>query len=161
MRINIFITIFLITGCAGFSSLETTYSSSDYTATENNRVDHDNQEKLIQIFQRYKGTPYQHGGSSSDGFDCSGFIQTVMTEAFHITTPRTTAQLARSGKPVRRDQLQVGDILIFKSSIKKLHAGIYIGNDQFIHASTSAGVTRSKLDRSYWLQHYLQARRYL
>jgi lipoprotein Spr/probable lipoprotein NlpC len=158
MRVLIGLTLSAtLTSCVGFSSLDATYTpvqSAQSTTTQS-------QQELMQVYSRYKGTPYRYGGTNANGFDCSGFIQTVFNEAYGFSTPRTTDQLARSGTPIRRDQLQVGDVLIFRSSIKQLHAGIYVGNNQFIHASTSQGVTQSRLDNSYWLQRFVRARRYL
>ncbi len=150
-------TTLLITGCAGYTSLESAY----HPVQTNNTATSNDQEMLLQVYQRYQGTPYRYGGTNSTGFDCSGFIQTAFNEAYGISTPRTTEQLSRYGTPIRRDQLRVGDVLIFRTSIKQLHAGIYIGNDRFIHASTSQGVTQSKLGNTYWLQRYIQARRYI
>jgi cell wall-associated NlpC family hydrolase len=65
------------------------------------------------------------------------------------------------GRFVRRDQLQEGDIVFFRIGGKEQHAGIYLGNDRFIHSATSIGVTESSLDHAYWQQRYSQARRFL
>ena len=146
-----------MSGCVGFTSLDDSYQAAAISQPAMSQKRH----SLLQIYQRYQGTPYRYGGTTASGFDCSGFIQTVYREAYGFSTPRTTEQLARSGKPIRRDQLRAGDILIFRTSIKHLHAGVYIGNNQFIHASTSQGVVQSSLDNHYWLRHFIKARRYL
>jgi cell wall-associated NlpC family hydrolase len=117
--------------------------------------------RLQAVYARYKGTPYRYGGTDSSGFDCSGFIGVAYRDAFDLALPRTTEQLAANGKPIRRDQLKEGDIIIFKTSVKQLHAGIYTGAGKFIHASTSKGVIESSLDNQYWHQRYIKARRYL
>jgi cell wall-associated NlpC family hydrolase len=117
--------------------------------------------KLSNVYQQYKGSPYRYGGTDASGFDCSGFINVAFKDAFGMSLPRTTEQLATSGKPIRRDQLNSGDIIIFKTSEKQLHAGIYTSDGKFIHASTSKGVIESSLKNDYWHQRYIKARRLL
>lgn len=116
---------------------------------------------LDKVYAQYRGTPYRYGGMDANGFDCSGFINVAYNEAFGLSLPRTTEQLAVNGQPIRRDQLTVGDLVFFRTSAKQLHAGIYTGQGRFIHASTSKGVIESSLDNQYWRQRYLKARRYL
>ncbi len=65
------------------------------------------------------------------------------------------------GFAVKKSQLKVGDLLFFKTGWSSRHVGIYIGNNEFMHASTSQGVMISSLDNSYWKQKYWQARRLL
>ena len=64
---------------------------------------------LWRVFERYEGTPYQYGGMSDSGFDCSGFIATAFDEALGRQLPRTTSQMLATGKTVPPDQLQAGD----------------------------------------------------
>lgn len=117
-------------------------------------------ERLWQVFNRYEGAPYQYGGTSADGFDCSGFIVTAYREALGVRLPRTTAQMLATGDPVSADHLQPGDLIFFHLSGKDGHAGIYMGDGQFIHASSSSGVIDSSLQSRYWRRHFSQARRF-
>ncbi|WP_227545992.1 C40 family peptidase [Marinobacter fonticola] len=116
--------------------------------------------QLWQVFERYEGVPYHYGGTSAQGFDCSGFIMTAYREAFGRQLPRTTTQLLAHGEVVPRNNVQPGDLVFFRISGKDQHAGIYMGNNRFIHASTSVGVTESALDGYYWRDRYSQARRF-
>lgn len=96
-------------------------------------------EEIVSIAMNYLGTPYVYGGSSlTKGVDCSGFTQGVMKLA-GVQIPRTSKQQSQTGKLVSKSEIQVGDLLFFgysKSSI--FHTGIYIGNGQMIHSSTSS-----------------------
>lgn len=101
---------------------------------------------IIKTGINYIGTPYLWGGCSAGGFDCSGFIQFIYAEN-NITIPRTTTKMLNSLKSV--NNLIKGDIILFDMRNGFQHAGIYIGGNEFIHASSSQGVTISTLS-SYW-----------
>lgn len=116
---------------------------------------------LWQVFERYRGTPYRYGGTSAQGFDCSGFINAAYREGLGQQLPRTTAHMLRTGQSVDPEQIRPGDLIFFRIRGKEQHAGIYMGDDQFIHASTSAGVTLSALTNNYWKKRFSQARRYI
>lgn len=117
-------------------------------------------DRLWQVFERYQGTPYQYGGTSARGFDCSGFILTAYREGLGQQLPRTTAQMLRHGREVSPDQVEPGDLVFFRIGGKEQHAGIYMGENRFIHASTSVGVTLSELDGYYWADRFTEARRF-
>ncbi|SEN44707.1 Cell wall-associated hydrolase, NlpC family [Amphibacillus marinus] len=113
--------------------------------------------QIIESAKALQGIPYLWGGTSTSGFDCSGFLQYVFSEN-SITIPRTVADIWNQSSHV--DQASLGDIVFFETYKKgPSHAGIYLGNDQFIHASASNGVTISNLTESYWQQRYLGSRR--
>lgn len=154
----------LVAGCAGFQSVDSLGSEQYAQSTAPTQTEASiatQQNRLDQVYSNYRGTPYRYGGTDATGFDCSGFINVAYSEAFGISLPRTTEQLAQSGTPVRRDQLSVGDLVFFRTSVKQLHAGIYTGEGRFIHASTSKGVIESSLNNQYWKQRYFKAKRYL
>jgi len=117
-------------------------------------------DRVIQTAKSYLGTPYVWGGSTTAGFDCSGFTQYVLKQN-SIAVPRTAAQQYEKGTAVSKSKLKPGD-LVFFSTYKPgaSHLGIYLGKDQFIHASSGSGkVIISKLSGSYYTQHYLGAKR--
>jgi cell wall-associated NlpC family hydrolase len=113
------------------------------------------------------GTPYQYGGASrKTGFDCSGFVGYVYKEELGIKLPRTTGGLLKMDAPViARSDLEPGDLILFndRGRGRVNHVGIYMGDDQFIHASSkrSGGVRVDKLSNSHWSASYLQAKRVL
>lgn len=116
--------------------------------------------RLQDVFDRYEGTPYRYGGTTPRGFDCSGFIGQAYQEAFGMELPRTTSAMLSHGTPVSPQELQPGDVVFFRIRGKEQHAGIFMGGDDFIHASTSVGVTRSSLNGYYWRDRFTQARRF-
>ncbi|WON78770.1 NlpC/P60 family protein [Serratia sp. UGAL515B_01] len=117
--------------------------------------------QLNEQLRQWYGTPYRYGGLDRNGIDCSGFVYRTFRDRFDLQLPRSTAQQTAIGNKVSRDELMPGDLLFFKtgSGENGLHVGIYDTNDQFIHASTSKGVTRSSLNNGYWRKVYWQARR--
>jgi peptidoglycan DL-endopeptidase LytE len=115
--------------------------------------------ELVADASQLLGKPYVWGGETPQvGFDCSGFIVYLFKKQ-GISLPRTVATIWNVGTPVSSPS--VGDIVFFETSRSgPSHAGIYIGNRQFIHSGSSTGVTISSLDSSYWKARYLGAKRY-
>ena len=106
---------------------------------------------------------YRYGGTTTNGFDCSGYTQYVFAQN-GITLDRTAAQqYANNGTSVAKSDLQAGDLVFFSSSSQKVgHVGIYIGDGQFIHSSSGAGkVIITSLNSSYYVNHYVGAKRVL
>lgn len=161
----------ILAGCAGYQSYEagshsqpvaTGQSSQTRDSTSTAPTSHSAvASQLQQVYQRYRGTPYRYGGTTQAGFDCSGFIVTAYREGLNRTLPRTTELMLSQGQFVRRDQLREGDIVFFRIGGKDQHAGIYLGDDRFIHSASSVGVSESSLGNAYWQQRYSQARRFL
>jgi cell wall-associated NlpC family hydrolase len=107
------------------------------------------------------GSPYQWGGNGANGFDCSGLIRYAYGQ-FGIELPRISRDQLAVGSPVelRVGALEPGDVLGFSAVVggEATHVGLYIGDGQFIHSSTS-GVRVSDLRQPYWQQHFMAARR--
>lgn len=117
--------------------------------------------RLVEEAKKYLGVPYVYGGTSPSGFDCSGFVYYVYRQCGYSVTRTATAQNG-NGSFVSRDSLQPGDIVIFYNSAMSGigHSGIYIGDNQFIHASSGSGkVVISSLSNTYYDTHYYSARR--
>ena len=114
---------------------------------------------IIATAKKYVGVPYLWGGSTPSGFDCSGFVQYVF-KAHGISLPRVSRDQYTAGYAVSKASLKPGDLVFFNTSGSGVsHLGIYLGNDQFIHASTSKGVVITQLSSSYWTSRYVGARR--
>lgn len=119
--------------------------------------EHDVTSTIISEARELIGTPYVWGGDSPGGFDCSGFTQFVY-DTQDITIPRTVADTWNFATPV--DTPSVGDLVFFETyQPGPSHMGIYLGDNKFIHAGTSNGVTISQLDTSYWQEKYIGAKR--
>ncbi|MGA4718479.1 peptidoglycan-binding protein [Fictibacillus nanhaiensis] len=103
------------------------------------------------------GVPYVWGGTTTRGFDCSGFIQYVFAKE-GVKLPRTTAQMWNATTYVSKPA--VGDLVFFETyTTGPSHLGIYIGNNQFVHSGSSTGVTVSNLNTRYWQNIYLGSKR--
>ena len=109
------------------------------------------------------GVRYVYGGTTTNGFDCSGFTQYVFAQN-GIALDRTAAQqYTNNGTSVSKSDLQVGDLVFFSSSSQSVgHVGMYIGDGQFIHASSGGGkVIITDLNSSYYVRNYVGAKRVL
>lgn len=115
--------------------------------------------QLSRHYEYWKRTPYKLGGTSRRGIDCSGFVQVTYREVFDKTIPRSTELQGKAGHSVSRKNLKLGDLVFFRTGRRQRHVGIFIGNNQFMHASTSRGVMLSKLNSPYWKKHYWKAKR--
>lgn len=114
---------------------------------------------VINTAKNYLGVPYVWGGTSPSGFDCSGFTQYVLSKN-GISVPRTSAEQYKVGTSVSKSNLRVGDLVFFTTyKAGPSHLGFYIGDGNFIHASSSKGVTISSLSSSYYSSRYIGARR--
>lgn len=154
-----FITL-LLGGCASSGHLQPDESGQPLPLPAVGADESGKAQKLWQVFERYRGTPYEYGGTSAEGFDCSGFILTAYQEGLGKQLPRTTSQMLASGDIVHPAKIAPGDVVFFQIGGKEQHAGIYMGGDRFIHASTSAGVTQSSISGYYWNGRLTQARRF-
>ncbi|WP_339463530.1 C40 family peptidase [Pseudomonas sp. EA_105y_Pfl2_R69] len=113
------------------------------------------------------GTRYRYGGSTvKSGFDCSGFIGYLFKEELGMQLPRSTREMINIDAPlVEREELEPGDLLFFSTNGRGRvsHAGIYMGDNQFIHSSSSrsGGVRVDSLEDRYWNRTFLEAKRAL
>ena len=114
-------------------------------------------DELVKEAKKYLDVPYVWGGSTPKGFDCSGFLNYVFDKSSDVNLPRTVSEIYKKGTKVSKPE--VGDIVFFETyKPGASHAGIYIGNDQFIHSSSSKGVSIASMDNSYWSPRYLGAK---
>ena len=116
--------------------------------------------QVVALAKQYLGVPYVWAGASPSGFDCSGFVSYVY-KSLGYQTNRTAADIYKNGVAVDKSALEPGDAVFFASSSEAIgHVGIYIGDGQFIHASSGKGcVIISGLDESYYANMYVGARR--
>lgn len=113
-------------------------------------------DQLIAEAKKYIGVPYLWGGSTPSGFDCSGYLNYVYAKV-GISIPRTVDTIWSATKPVSAPK--VGDLVFFETyKPGPSHAGIYLGDNKFIHSSSSNGVTISDMNNTYWKPRYLGAK---
>ncbi|MEY1577395.1 bifunctional murein DD-endopeptidase/murein LD-carboxypeptidase [Providencia manganoxydans] len=119
----------------------------------------DTKSKIMEQYANWKGVSYRLGGTTKSGVDCSSFVQRTFIEQFGVALPRTTSEQESSGKSVSRNSLKAGDLVLFKTGRRMKHVGIYIGDNKFVHASTSSGVIVSEMTNEYWNKRYYAGRR--
>jgi cell wall-associated NlpC family hydrolase len=113
-------------------------------------------DQIMQFANVFIGVPYAWGGTTPNGFDCSGFVRYVFKNN-GIELPRTSMEMHNEiGRPVF--DLKAGDLVFFANSSVN-HVGIYAGNNQFISATSSRGVKIDSLSSAYWGAHYVGAKR--
>ena len=108
------------------------------------------------------GIRYRRGGSSPEaGFDCSGFVSHVFREGLGLILPRSSKEMSKSGEAIGRDELRPGDLVFFNTMRNAFsHVGIYLGDNQFVHAPRSGGRVRIEdLREGYWKKRFNGARR--
>ncbi|WCN36945.1 C40 family peptidase [Aneurinibacillus uraniidurans] len=144
----------LAAALTGMLALTGVFGTADKASAAS--VDH-----IVSVAQSLIGVPYRWGGTTTSGFDCSGFVRYVFAKE-DVSLPRTAYAMYQQGTPVSRSALRRGDIVFFKteSYAPVTHTGVYIGNGRFVHASSSKGVSVSNVnDRYYWGQRYVGAKR--
>ncbi len=122
-------------------------------------------EKFENEVKEYLGIPYRKGGNSRKGMDCSGFARKVYSSLFGIELPHNSIQQYKFSalRKIDDEELQPGDLIFFANKKRKRvnHVGVYLSDGQFIHASSSQGVTVSNLDDRYWKTRFVGSKRHM
>lgn len=98
-------------------------------------------EQVADIVKGYLDIPYQWGGTTPSGFDCSGLVQYAYKQ-FGVNISRTSYTQVSDGRKVNREELKAGDLVFFAKSGNVHHVGMYIGNGQFVHAPQTGDVVK-------------------
>lgn len=119
-------------------------------------------ERVVLFAKKFMNIPYKFGGTSVMGIDCSAYVQRVY-DLIGIELPRSARLQFHEGEAVDKNSLTIGDLVFFKTYASfPSHVGIYLGNDLFIHASSSERKIRiSNITESYYVKRYIGARRFL
>lgn len=120
-------------------------------------------DEIITWAKTYLGTAHCMRGTSKKGIDCSGLMMVVHAK-YGVKLPHSSHEQARYGKIIpHKNKLKKGDLVFFYNSYNSAnfitHAGMYLGENEFIHASASSGVIISSMDDAYWGKRYLFATR--
>jgi cell wall-associated NlpC family hydrolase len=158
--ISVAVTLLILAGCSTAPSVRrgpASLQSSDVSSPISQGQAND-----ITIYAvGLVGTPYRYGGNTPDtGFDCSGLIGHVYQTRGGVRPPRTVSRLQDWGRPVARDSVRTGDLVLFAQGDTVSHAGIYVGDGRFVHAPSTGGEVRlDQLNSKYWSSQQVTFRR--
>lgn len=149
------LSLMILAGCGG----RYTGRSAEFKSEQ--RSFSSPQEKIVDAARNLIGVPYRFGGTTPEGFDCSGYVAYVYKRAIGKDLPRRTTEQVKFGRAISPAKVGPGDLLYFWIEEEKiLHVGIYIGGGQFIHAPSGRGeVNIQRLHAPYWNERYRGARR--
>ncbi len=116
--------------------------------------------KIESKASKYIGIRYKYGGTTTKGFDCSGYVWRVYNDMGFDFARSSSRVYFKKGKKVSRKHAKKGDLVFFKERGKISHVGIYLEDDRFIHSSSSRGIIESSLTNSYWKSKIAGFRRY-
>ena len=153
-----------MTGYVSSSYLSSTKPSTGSSSTDSStssKVD-----KVLNFASQQLGKPYVWGAQGPNSFDCSGLTYYVYKNAAGITLPRTSVEQSKYGTTVSKSNLKAGDLIFFDTSGPNdggvSHVGIYVGNGQMIHASSSQKkIVKVSVETSYWNNAFVRAKRVL
>ena len=144
-------------GSSGSSSSASGGSGSSQSKPLSNASSSEKRKQFLAKANAYKGTPYDLGGLSHRGIDCSGLVYCAAREAGLGTLPRTARDMYSIAKRISMSDAIEGDLIFFASGGSVSHVAIYIGNNQVLHAVSDGpktGVIVSKLSEKYWKNHF-------
>ncbi len=118
-------------------------------------------ESLLREADSWIGTPYSWGGNDRNGVDCSGFVLQVYQRSLSIDLPRNSEKQMEFCRKIEKDELSPGDLVFFtvRGGDRVGHVGIYIGNGNMVHSSSSKGVIITPLDNPYFEKNYFSSGR--
>lgn len=137
-------------------------NANTVTNVNSSSVTSSKMDKAMKLLEDQIGKPYVWGANGPNSFDCSGLVRYVYKNALGKDIPRVSYDQSKFGQAVDKKNLQPGDLVFFDTMNKGRvsHVGMYVGNDEFIHASNPKdGVKKSKLSSSYYQKAYRGARR--
>lgn len=164
---HIFLLIFIavvsaavLSGCGSSRHAAESHTAAHYSK----KLTPAQEKELVREAKRWLGTKYRYGGHSRSGTDCSGMVMEVYKKVCDVRLPRSSREQQSFCKKINRDNLRKGDLVFFstnKSRNAVSHVGLYIGDGEMIHASSSKGVMISRLDEKYFQRTYHSSGRVL
>ncbi|WP_299223143.1 C40 family peptidase [uncultured Aquimarina sp.] len=157
-----------LSSCGGAKKSSSVTQRTKNTSSKKARVNPKGKKikSIINYAKTFEGTRYKYGGTTKKGMDCSGLVYTSFKKG-EVVLPRTSRAMATQGNKISLKNVEIGDLLFFKTNKNKNvinHVGLVVATGkriEFIHASTSKGVTISSLEERYWNKCFAGIRRIL
>ena len=130
-----------------------------YSMLMNVEVESLNNISLYSFIDQWFGTPYRLGGNSKSGIDCSAFTASLLENIYSFVLPKQAKQQYKLTKRISKKELQEGDLVFFDTRGGVSHVGVFLANGNFVHSSSSQGVTISNLSDPYYAKRYIGAGR--
>ncbi len=115
--------------------------------------------QLYSFIEEWWGTRYRYGGTDKKGIDCSSFTGKLLAQVYGINAERTAKDQFDQCEKISNEDLQEGDLVFFNTRGGVSHVGVYLGNNYFVHSSTSYGVTISSLADNYYSRKFISGGR--
>ncbi len=148
-----------LAGCSAPSRLPEATGTPVPSAAGSAQVPDPLRAQVVFTAMQMVGVPYRWGGSTPQGFDCSGLVQYVYSNA-GLRLPRTAADQMDASAPVTLENAQAGDLLFFRDGGRTSHVAIYLGDGRFVHApSTGSQVSLDSFGNAYWRMRFARAGR--
>lgn len=136
------------------------YTQNSTSESNDLNISNSTVNSIIKVANAQMGKPYKWGANGPSSFDCSGFTSYIYRNGAGITLPRTSVSQSKTGTKLSRNQLKAGDLVFFNTSGSGVsHVGMYIGDEKFIHASTSKGVRIDTLSSGYYKTKFVSGSR--
>ena len=130
-----------------------------YATMMNVEVEAINNTALYNFIDEWWATRYHYGGNDKHGIDCSAFTGRVLASVYGVNVPRTAADQFYASERISKENLQEGDLVFFNTRGGVSHAGVYLGNNYFVHSSVNWGVTISSLNDDYYSRKFISGGR--
>ena len=114
---------------------------------------------LFNFIEEWWGTSYKYGGNDRSGIDCSSFTCKLLSEVYGLSAPRTSKEQYNKCEVIPTEDLVEGNLVFFNTSGGVSHVGLYLGNNYFVHSSTTGGVTISNLTEEYYSKRFISGGR--
>lgn len=117
--------------------------------------------ELERAVSSYLGIPYKYGGTTRKGMDCSGFVYLVYKQVYRVNLPRSSGRMWKLGRIIPPKLARPGDLIFFRGGFfnRINHVGIYMGENRFVHASSTNGVIYSNMEDEYYSRRFAAIRR--
>lgn len=117
---------------------------------------------LYDTITNWLGTPYKYAGNCSKGVDCSGFVTILFNRVYGKNIgARNSADMYEQLTHIKKEEIKEGDLVFFRTTKRRIsHVGLYLGDNRFVHSSTSNGVIISNLNEPYYKNRYAGAGRW-